>query len=232
MPLNTKDPAALRARIALLGRQIKASAAKTVRLKRWRAARMRQLQTLTSAIPANNGGWHAKATRVPYTSAGAFVAAGNKLVWHTTEGFGLPTYQGSAPHFTLDPLSGKLWQHIPITQAAKSLKHPAGTVETNRAHAIQVELVLFSFRSPDGKAPEREVRNLTDADYARIAALARWIEKYAGVPRKCGVTFTSPPKRLTSAKWLTYSGHCGHENVPNNDHVDPGDAFLISKVLA
>jgi hypothetical protein len=221
---------ALRERIALLTRQIAASAKRTATLKRWRATRMRQLQTLTGNVPGNDGGWHSKAIRVPYASAGGFLPAGHKLVWHTTEGFGLPAYSGDAPHFTLDPLTGKLYQHVPITVASSSLKHPAGTVETNHAHAIQVELMLFSGTSPGGKAPQREVRNLTDGDYARIAALARWIEKYADVPRTAGVTFAVPAKRLTSSAWTKYAGHCGHEHVPNNDHWDPG-ALLIQKVL-
>lgn len=211
--LNTKDPVALRARIRLLTSRI-------AKLKRWRAIRMRQLQTLLGDIPANQGGWHAKATRVPYTSAGAFTAAGHKLVWHTTEGFGLPVYSGSAPHFTLDPKSGRLWQHIPITQAAKSLEHPAGTVETNRAHAIQVELIGFA----------KDTAAWPDAYYTRIGALARWIELYAKVPRAATVTFAVPAKRMGAAKWTAYAGHCGHQHVPNNSHWDPG-AFQIDKVL-
>jgi hypothetical protein len=230
MAFNPKDPESLRQRIALLGRQIRASAARTARLKRWRTTRMRQLQTLTGDIPANNGGWHVKATRVPYPSSGSFVSAGHKLVWHTTEGFGLPQYGGSAPHFTFDPKTGKLYQHVPITQASSSLKHPAGTVETNHAHAIQVELMLFSGKSPNGKAPEREVRNLTAADYARIGALARWIEKWADVPRRATVAFSVPAVRMSPSAWLKYAGHCGHEHVPSNDHWDPG-ALLIGQVL-
>lgn len=126
------------------------------------------------------GPWHPGAKQVRYSDAGVFVTGAPKLVWHTTEGTSLPQYSGSAPHFTLNPRTGDLWQHIAVNRAAKALMHPAGTVETNRAHAIQVELIGFADTTQDWTA----------AEYARIASLARWIEASAGVPRKCGVTFT------------------------------------------
>src|SRR4051812_26745302 len=124
--------------------------------------------------------WHPGATRVPYDDAGPFTKAQPKLCWHTTEGTSLPTYSGSAPHFTFNPQTGKLWQHIALNRAAKSLEHPPGTVETNHAHCIQVELIGFA----------AQTQNWTRDDYDRIAGLAQWIETNAGIPSKCGVTFT------------------------------------------
>jgi hypothetical protein len=169
--------------------------------------------------------WHPDAIRVPYADAGAFIDAPPRLVWHTVEGYNLPAYKGSAPHFTLSIKTGKLWQHVPVNRASSSLKHPSGTAETNHAHAIQVELTdAFAKDSQDWSA----------AAYARIASLARWIEKNAGVARRCGVEFgrypNALPKRLSGTAWLRYSGHIGHQHVPNNDHGDPG-ALKISLVL-
>jgi hypothetical protein len=165
--------------------------------------------------------WHPGAVRNPYTDAGgSFLNVPAKLVWHTTEGFGLPAYAGSAPHFTLNPKTGQLWQHMPVDKVAKALAHPAGTVETNRAHAIQVELIGFA----------KDSQNWSDAEYARIAALARWIEHNAGVARKADVKFTVPASRLSASSWLNYSGHIGHAHVPSNDHWDPG-RFRIDKVI-
>lgn len=170
-------------------------------------------------VPGNNGGWHANAIRVQIHEALSWVPAQPKLVWHTTEGYGLPTYSGSCPHFTLDPKTGKLWQHVPITGGAYALRNESGGVETNRARAIQVELCGFAARS----------QNWTDEEYAHIAALARWIEKYAGVPRSCSVTFRASSSFKIS-DWLNYSGHCGHQHVPENDHWDPG-RVNIEKIL-
>jgi hypothetical protein len=167
--------------------------------------------------------WHPEAIRVPYADAGPFVKAAPKLVWHTTQGKSLPTYKGSAPHFTFNPKTGQLWQHISLDRAAKGLEHPSGTVETNHANARQVELIGFSEETP----------NWPQADYARIAKLARWIELNASIPSRCGVTFTTKPHRLSPAVWLAYAGHLGHQHVPAQtlNHWDPG-AFRIELVLA
>lgn len=164
--------------------------------------------------------WHPRAIRIVYSAAGAFINGRPKLVWHTTEGFGLPRYNGSAPHFTFNPESGQLWQHVPVTLAAKALLHPTGTPHTNFAHAIQVELIGFAARTQEW----------TTAAYARIASLARWIETNTSVPRKTTVLFGVPAHRIGGSEFVSYSGHIGHEHVPNNTHWDPG-RFRIDLVL-
>lgn len=164
--------------------------------------------------------------RIAGNDAGAFIASPPKLVWHTTEG---PIVEGAVgafkannswPHFTLNPRTGRVVQHLPMTRAGRSLEHRAGTVETNRAHAIQVELVGFAGESPGWSAE----------DYARIAQLARQIESACGVPRKAFATFTAGGQRLSNAAWRNGSGHCGHQHVPGNNHTDPG-AMRIDLVL-
>src|SRR6266403_15617 len=119
--------------------------------------------------------WHPDAKRVPYSDAGPYVTAAPKIVWHTTEGVSLPTYSGSAPHFTFNAETGSLWQHIPIDRSAKSLEHPSGTVETNHANCVQVELVGYA----------KDAGTWSTTVYARIAQLARWIESNHGVPSRC-----------------------------------------------
>lgn len=167
--------------------------------------------------------WHPHALRVSYRDAGAYVDAAPKLVWHTTETQRLPAYDASAPHMTMDPATGRLWQHIPIDRAARALEHPPGTVETNRARCVQVELLGFA----------RETPSWPRAHYARMATLARWIEANHGVPRRSTVTFATRPHRLPAEAWLRYAGHLGHEHVPAqpSNHWDPG-AMRIDMVLA
>jgi len=166
------------------------------------------------------------ATKVLGNHAGAFVASPPKLVWHTTEGSSIEGAVGayrqhnSWPHFTLDPRTGRLVQHVPLDKAARSLEHPAGTVETNRAHAIQVELVGLARESHDWSAES----------YAHIADLARKIERAVGVPRRAFVTFSLGGQRLSEAAWMCGSGHCGHQHVPHNNHTDPG-ALRIDRIL-
>lgn len=166
--------------------------------------------------------WHPEAKRVLYADAGPYIKCAPKIVWHTIEGHSLPTYAGSAPHFTFNPETGSLWQHIPIDRASKALEHPAGTVETNHANCVQVELFGFA----------RDTPGWSEDAYARIAKLARWIEANHKVPSRCSLTFQSTPVRLSPPAWLAYSGHCGHQHVPaqTQNHWDPG-AFRIGLVL-
>lgn len=202
--------------------------------------RIRKISTWLNAhpgVPPINNGWHPDAVRNQVQAGGTYLASGHpRLTWHTTEGSSLPTYSGSHPHFTLDVKGRRLYQHIPIERSAMALRNLSGGVETNRINKnVQVELIAFSdanFAKRAGKS-QYAVVNLTDDDYAQIARLARWIEKHAGVPRKCGVTFRDDSNhKVSHAEWATYEGHIGHQHVPENDHWDPSGSFKIGRVLA
>lgn len=163
-----------------------------------------------------DGGWHPDARRVGVVSPSRSFSGGPKKgVWHTTEGFGLPSYVGSNPHFTLDFRAGVLYQHQVVTGAARALQNLSGGVETNADGAIQVELIGFASQS----------QNWTDQQYAVIAELARWIEKNCGVAREChvhAVGNASGSTRLSMSAWDRLEGHCAHQNVPENNHWDCG----------
>jgi hypothetical protein len=164
--------------------------------------------------------WHPDARRVVYSDIGQFLDVPRRIVWHTTEGYGLPVYANSHPHFTLNPKTGDLWQHSPIDRGVKTLKNLSGGVETNRAGAIQVELIGFA----------RDTPSWPDSYYDEIADLARWIERNGNVSRTCQVEFSTSRSTMTNAQWMAYRGHCGHQHVPEQNHWDPG-AFKIGKVL-
>ena len=173
--------------------------------------------------------WHPRAVRRRHIDAGNFTDGGRKLVWHTTEGGSLPNYGGSAPHFTLDPKSDDLWQHIPLNRAARALKEGG----PNFWNTVQVELIGFADTSKANELglSKRAVVNWTDADYARIAKLARWIEANFDVPRKCSLEFKAHTAHLASSDAVKrYSGHIGHQHINGNDHWDPG-LLKINKVL-
>jgi hypothetical protein len=168
--------------------------------------------------------------RIVLEDAGRHTTGRPKLVWHSTEGSTIASavseYRNkrSAPHFTIDPKRDRIVQHISVHRAARALEHRNGTVETNHAHAVQVEIVGFANR----------MGGLSRAELASLARLARWIERNADVPSRCSVEFvpfpSGVPKRLQGQGWLDYSGHCGHMHVPFNDHEDPG-ALAINKIL-
>lgn len=175
--------------------------------------------------PMVDGGWHPDARRVGVVSGIGELVGPHRIVWHTTEGYGLPTYSGSNPHFTLDPQSGTLYQHQDVRQGARALVNAAGGVETNRRGAIQIELIGFAAQSP----------NWSDQAYEHIADLARWIEAHCGVKREATVKFgaypNALPPRMSASQWNSYNGHCGHQHVPENEHGDPR-GLRIDEVLA
>lgn len=184
----------------------------------------KRLEAQDEQVPGISNGWHPNASRVQtQPGIGEYLSVPAKLVWHTTEGSSLPQYSGSHPHFTLNPQTGALYQHVPIFSGAYALRNLPGGVETNRARAIQVELIGFA----------SQTQGWSDVAYERIARLARWIEKHAGVERRCGVRFGGSgnlPSRLSGSAWLGYKGHIGHQHIPEQDHWDPG-AFQIDDVI-
>lgn len=175
--------------------------------------------------------WHPHADRVELENAGSFAGGGRKTVLHTTEGTSaagaIAAYRAnrSAPHFTLDPFNGSkkygaLYQHMPLNVAARALAHPSGP-ETNRANAIQVELVGFA----------RDTNDWDEDVYERIRHLTGFIHRQFGVPQRCGVTFkASGAVRLSGQAFFDYAGIIGHQHVPGNDHTDPGD-FRVGRLL-
>jgi endonuclease I len=145
-----------------------------------------------------------------------------RIVHHVTDG---STYVGarsayvanrSEPHFTVD--GGTIYQHIDTGLAARSLKNASGGVQTNRASAVQIEVVGFSGK-PKNETTLRDVERL-----------CRWIEKTHGVTQVWPNGTPLPPRNgrdpgghnRNAQTWRTRGGHYGHCHVPENDHWDPG----------
>jgi len=171
------------------------------------------MATYTEAVqePGNSGGDYLGTT--PW-----------RIVWHTTEGNtaagAISTFRrnNSWPHFTVDETT--VYQHVDTDVASRALRNPAGGVQTNRWHAVQIELVARA-------ASEKSRALLTNA-----AALARWIEQTHSIPRTwpAGWPATSPGGCHRDATiWRARGGHYGHCHVPENTHWDPGsmDMFLL-----
>lgn len=175
--------------------------------------------------PMVDGGWHPNARRAGVVSPIGTFPPGMRRValWHTTEGTGLPTYNGSNPHFTIDPRAGDLYQHQSVAGGARALKNLPGGVETNALGAIQVEII--------GSAASMHA--IDEEAIGHLAELARWIEEHCGVARESNVQFVpnaSGSSRLSGAEWTNAKGHLGHQHVPENDHWDPG-GLPIARIL-
>jgi peptidoglycan hydrolase-like protein with peptidoglycan-binding domain len=183
--------------------------------------------------------WLAGATRSPMQEDGFDwqVACPTKGVLHTTEGSSWPNYPSQyEPHLTVRPSAGKgieVRQHIAFSKAAYALKHPAGTTQTNGAHAIQMELIGTCDKGGPGYY-------WPAADDAVLTAL--WLQ----VIKPISDTFHIPLKaptflpypgsygntnvRLSGGQWLAWNGWLGHQHVPGNDHGDPG-AFPWARLV-
>lgn len=160
---------------------------------------------------------------------GNYNAGPYKIVHHTTEG---PTYASARatyqagqtdPHFTIDATT--IYQHIDTTRVARALRNDAGGVETNRASAVQIELVGYAGQAKNAQA------------LANVARLCRWIEQTHGIPQAWPNGHPREPAggqdpgghNRSSESWTSQSGHYGHSQVPENTHWDP--AYTAAEVL-
>lgn len=177
--------------------------------------------------------WAPFATRLPLPSAGGWASGyPYRGVIHTTEGstpsgaFAAYNSSGNGPHFTV--AAGAVWQHIALDQAAKALKNLSGGVETNRARAVQIEVVGYAAHPL-----------WSDALITTMRKLMVWLEATCGIravaplqgfkayPASYGLT---NGVRMSNANWTAFNGWCGHQHVPENDHGDPG-AIPIARLL-
>lgn len=162
---------------------------------------------------------------VPVQDAGPTV-----IVIHTTETQGRASYSGSEPHSEIDR-DGSIRQYISLAHTAKALYNYPGTgVETNRRRGriFQIELVNRA----------SEIHDISDAQLDGLAEFLRWVDRQRPFAK------TGPPQgwfgseaasedadaRFSFDEWEDYSGICGHQHVPENDHWDPGH-FPLERLL-
>lgn len=175
---------------------------------------------------------------------------------HTTEGPTLYDYNSGAvaPTVTGVPDMARrkiVWhQHFDVDESARALVHAAGQPATNTANVFQIELVGTC--DPDNATTWDLGRTTLRAgvDYvywpaapdwalAELAWLMRWLSDNHGIPLTSGLTWEAYPAssgagngvRMSIAQWQRFTGWCGHQHVPENDHGDPG-SLDIARVFA
>jgi hypothetical protein len=103
-------------------------------------------------------------------------------------------------------------------------------VETNRANALQVEIVCYSDQHvASGSASRLFVADLDSLALADLRAFCEWAAAEYGVglfwPGKAALSYAqanAPGFRMTGDDWYLFGGVAGHQHVPENDHWDPG----------
>jgi len=142
-------------------------------------------------------------------------------------------WHNNYPHFTVvllkDRKTVQIYQHIPLSRAARALKNAAGGVQTNDDSAIQIEIVWYSTDSPNMP------RVLLDT----VRSLMHWLSHECGIQLVAPKNFKPYPDsygagngvRMSNKEWDAFNGWCGHQHVPENDHGDPGKidiAYLLA----
>lgn len=162
------------------------------------------------------------------SGAGAWTRQPAILLAHSTEGSSWPssTYAagGGIPHATIWAQKRQTRQHYPTTVAARALQNRAGGVETNRAGAIQFEIIGYA---------KSLATDLTAEDWRYVAEVFRIYGGACSIPLVSTVGWRpypasyglNAPQRLTGAQWNAYKGILGHQHVPENDHGDPGNIW-------
>lgn len=163
------------------------------------------------------------------------------LLFHTTEGMGWPGYAGGgqAPHDTVRAIPGKgieVRRHYEYGHFSKALANTSLPGETNRRGVIQVELIGTCDPKYKGNKNWYYWPEADDVVLQALADYYRPIMKTYGIPL-VAPTFKAYPSsygnngvRMTPKQFATWSGVCGHQHSPENDHGDPGN-FPITKFL-
>lgn len=146
-------------------------------------------------------------------------------VLHTTEGGSLSgadqTFDKNRdwPHLAIEPSTRTVVQYIPLNVGSRALADGNGTLATNSAHAVQIEIVGFAEKAPQ----------FTTEQLQFIKDVMRQIEDLVPIPRTADRSFLdasgvnrTPGNRMTVQEWAVFSGWCGHQHVPGQTHWDPG----------
>ena len=175
------------------------------------------------------------AERIPNTKngGGTYVAAPWRFVVHTTEAVpstvsgarSMAARHPNPPHLWAWPEQDWVGQTVPLDRSAFALLHPSGTPHTNKARALQVEVIGHAANSPS--KPDwywewlglKVLRPILDAGYPIN------LDRVHPTTGNDGYG-TAGAVRMQWAQWASFDGVCGHSAVPGNSHWDPGAAPL------
>ncbi|HEX2242581.1 MAG TPA: hypothetical protein VHK27_04900, partial [Gammaproteobacteria bacterium] len=151
----------------------------------------------------------------------------DKMVWHTTETNGRPGYGSgaSAPHLTFDPKSLDWWQHFSLDRSARALRNESGGIETNTDGVIQVEIIAYSDETLAAQRGHLAVSDLSQAALRELGNFSAWLATNLDVPLRIDSGWVRRnyrnPSRMSYTQWRSFTGHTGHNRVPENTHWDP-----------
>lgn len=181
--------------------------------------------------PANRTAqWYADANEYPGVDMGGV----EKVLLHSTEGSGWPSYDGGAirPTLTYFPAIRAWRQHGRLDYSARALVDPAGTVvRENRDKVCQVEIVATCDPARHKTSPKwTYIPLLTDAHLDDLAMFLAFMHVEYGVPMIAAPLWLPYPAsygpsraRMSGPEYDAFKGLLGHETASGNVHGDPGN---------
>ena len=127
---------------------------------------------------------------------------------------------GVAPHLLADPFTGEVAQFFPANSRALALRN-AGDIRTNRTgeYNIQIEWVFTKGEVVGGKTYD----SLAETPMKPLPQIMDWLRSLGIVDRWAGGKPVAWSRdTVSTSTWTGIGGHYGHNQVPGNDHVDPG----------
>lgn len=175
--------------------------------------------------------WMPGASKRSIGNTGAMEGGPARATWHITSNPNSWSYSahvnyftqggaGVAPHLLWDPFSGEVAQFFPADSRALALKN-AGDVRTNRTgkYNIQIEIVFTENETVGGK----KYASVKDTPCKGLDKVVAWLRSLGIADVWPGGVPTSFARDTVSiGTWTGKGGHYGHNQVPGNDHVDPG----------
>ena len=170
--------------------------------------------------------WVPGAERMPTRPGGTYLSAPWRFVFHTIEGEpsaagfrSLAARHANPPHLWAMPSADLLLQTVPINRSAYALARP-GSTQTNRLRAVQVE--VWGYAGKMAGASQATLDWLADRV---LAPVARMVPINLDNVRPPGGEYCYGAKsscRMTADEWQRFDGVCGHKDVSDNAHWDPG----------
>lgn len=175
--------------------------------------------------------WYPKATKLNQGyGGGEYVGGPPRLVFHTTEGTSWDGHKYY--HIGFREVNGviEVRQWRTIAEASRALFNGPDPVQTNRQGDVCINVAIIGYA--------KDSSNLSGAMKDALAQFIEWAHDEWDIPYILPINWcgsegygTGGDCRLTISEWISFTGICGHQHVPDdNTHWDPGH-FPIEDIL-
>lgn len=164
-----------------------------------------------------------------HNGGGTYTEGSWKIVIHEIQGSANPAAIVNHPYppqLWYRPDARVLYQTVPLTRSGFALEHYSGTPETNKSHAIQVEVAGYTTAVAD--EPIEWLDNIAEDV---IIPICQFVSRQGGQIKLMqyssdffypGSASEDSPNRMSWDEWTNFQGITGHAWVPSNSHYDPG----------